>query len=111
MPDPLLSIFARWPEPGAAKTRLIPDFGPEGAAAIYRKLLAHTVEVARASGVAFELRVTGAEPQDFRARLGEDLAGELARAGVSPPVPHVGVEATAAEAQTLLRSAPDRGRS
>ena len=36
--DPLISIFARWPEPGQAKTRLIPEYGPEGAAAIYRKL-------------------------------------------------------------------------
>lgn len=71
--DPLISIFARWPEPGQAKTRLIPEFGPEGAAAIYRKLLAHTVEVARASEVPFELRVTGAEPELFRKALGEDL--------------------------------------
>lgn len=71
--DPLISIFARWPEPGQAKTRLIPEFGPEGAAAIYRKLLAHTVEVARASEVPFELRVTGAEPVLFRKALGEDL--------------------------------------
>lgn len=71
--DPLISIFARWPEPGQAKTRLIPEYGPEGAAAIYRKLLAHTVEVARASEVPFELRVTGAEPELFRKALGEDL--------------------------------------
>ena len=73
MADPLISIFARWPEPGKAKTRLIPSFGEEGAAAIYTKLLAHTVEVARASAVPFELRVTGAAPEDFRAGLGEDL--------------------------------------
>jgi len=73
MIQPLISIFARWPEPGQAKTRLIPTFGAVGAAAIYTKLLAHTVEVARASGVPFELRVSGAEPDAFRARLGEDL--------------------------------------
>ncbi len=73
MADPLISIFARWPEPGKAKTRLIPAFGAEGAAAIYTRLLAHTVEVARASGVPFELRVTGADPDDFRAGLGEEL--------------------------------------
>ncbi len=74
MPDIRLHIFCRWPEPGEAKTRLIPDFGPEGAAAIYAKLLAHTVEVARASGIPFELRVTGAEPDVFRSALGEELS-------------------------------------
>lgn len=73
MADTLISIFARWPEPGKAKTRLIPAFGAEGAAAIYTKLLAHTVKVARASGVPFELRVTGAKPDSFRAELGDDL--------------------------------------
>lgn len=73
MPEIRLHIFCRWPEPGKAKTRLIPDFGPEGAAAIYAKLLAHTVTVARASGIPFELRVTGAEPDVFRSAMGEDL--------------------------------------
>ncbi|RDC60481.1 hypothetical protein HME9302_01689 [Alteripontixanthobacter maritimus] len=69
---PTLHIFARWPEPGQAKTRLIPHFGKDGAAAIYRKLLAHTVETARASGLPFVVRVTGAEPARFREWLGHD---------------------------------------
>ncbi len=73
MPVPVISIFARWPEPGQAKTRLIPHFGPDGAAAIYRKLLTHTVEVARASGIPFELRVTGAAPHAFHEWFGGDL--------------------------------------
>lgn len=73
MTTPLISIFCRWPTPGEAKTRLIPGFGAEGAAAIYTKLLAHTVEVARTSGIAFELRVSGAPPERFREALGEDL--------------------------------------
>ncbi|NMW32898.1 glycosyltransferase [Altererythrobacter sp. RZ02] len=73
MTTPLISIFCRWPTPGEAKTRLIPGFGAEGAAAIYTKLLAHTVEVARTSGIAFELRVSGAPPEQFREALGEDL--------------------------------------
>ncbi|WP_234026955.1 TIGR04282 family arsenosugar biosynthesis glycosyltransferase [Erythrobacter sp. HKB08] len=73
MHGPTLSIFARWPEPGKAKTRLIPEFGEEGAAAIYSRLLAHTVGVARASGIPFELRVTGAHPDAFKSGLGEDL--------------------------------------
>lgn len=73
MTTSLISIFCRWPTPGEAKTRLIPDFGAEGAAAIYTKLLAHTVAVARASGIAFELRVSGAPPERFREVLGQDL--------------------------------------
>ncbi|WP_435418495.1 TIGR04282 family arsenosugar biosynthesis glycosyltransferase [Parerythrobacter aurantius] len=95
MPDIRLHIFCRWPEPGKAKTRLIPDFGPEGAAAIYAKLLAHTVEVARASGIPFELRVTGAEPDVFRTALGEELGvvdqgdGDLTDKLVRVPAPAI----------------------
>ena len=74
MPDIRLYIFCRWPEPGQAKTRLIPGFGADGAAAIYAKLLAHTIEVARASGIPFELRVTGAAPGRFRRAFGDDLS-------------------------------------
>ncbi|MGB7408377.1 MAG: TIGR04282 family arsenosugar biosynthesis glycosyltransferase [Pontixanthobacter sp.] len=69
----VLSIFCRWPEAGKAKTRLIPGFGAEGAAAIYHKLLAHTITVARVSGLPFELRVTGAPPARFRREWGDDL--------------------------------------
>lgn len=76
MPAPMLSIFARWPQPGAVKTRLIPHFGAQGAAAIYTRLLVHTVAVARASGVPFALRVTGGDPARFRAAFGADLAVE-----------------------------------
>ena len=59
--SPKLSIFARLPVPGEVKTRLIPALGPEGAARIYARLLAHTVQVAKDSGLDFELRVTGGE--------------------------------------------------
>ncbi len=72
-PDPVVFIFCRWPMPGEAKTRLIPRFGPDGAAAIYGRLLAHTIAVVRGSGVAFELRVTGAPPAAFRDRFGADI--------------------------------------
>ena len=72
--QPVLSIFARWPEPGKAKTRLIPRFGAEGASAIYRKLLEHTVSVVRASGLPFELRASGAPTSQFRSWLGSDVA-------------------------------------
>ncbi len=70
---PTVSIFARWPEAGKAKTRLIPEFGPDGAVAAYRKLLVHTVKTVRASGLPFELRVTGAEAARFQNWLGADV--------------------------------------
>ena len=83
IPDPSLQpklalpnvvIFARWPEPGKAKTRLIPGFGAEGAAAIYTQLLEHTVNQALASGLAVELRVTGAPLEKFADWFGSRLA-------------------------------------
>ena len=70
---PEIAIFARWPEPGKAKTRLIPALGAQGAADLYRKLLELTVREARASGLPFHLRVTGGDPARFRDWLGADL--------------------------------------
>ena len=69
---PEIAIFARWPEPGKAKTRLIPALGAEGAAKLYAKLLEVTVREARASGLPFHLRVTGDDPARFRDWLGDD---------------------------------------
>ena len=73
MISPRLSIFARLPVPGKVKTRLIPALGEEGAARLYAKLLALTVEVARESGLEFELRVTGGEIGAFQGLFGEDV--------------------------------------
>ena len=74
MTAPRLSIFARLPVPGKAKTRLIPALGAEGAARLYARLLARTVEEAKASGLDFELRVTGGEIAAFHALFGTDVA-------------------------------------
>ena len=90
---PQIAIFARWPEPGKAKTRLIPALGAEGAAAVYRKLLELTVREARASGLPFHLRVTGDDPARFRKWLGTDLDvrdqgdGDLGEKLVRVPTP------------------------
>ncbi len=73
MISPRLSIFARLPVPGKVKTRLIPALGEEGAARLYARLLALTVEVARESGLDFELRVTGGEIGAFQGLFGEDV--------------------------------------
>jgi rSAM/selenodomain-associated transferase 1 len=43
-----LLVFARDPVPGQVKTRLIPALGADGAAALYRQLLGHTLVVAAA---------------------------------------------------------------
>ena len=73
MASPTISIFARLPVPGQAKTRLIPAVGEEGAARVYARLLHHTVAQVRASGVPFELRVTGGEVAAFRQLFGDDV--------------------------------------
>ena len=43
-------VFARAPQPGHVKTRLIPLIGAEGAAALHVRLLKLTLETARAAG-------------------------------------------------------------
>ena len=73
MISPRLSIFARLPVPGQVKTRLIPALGEEGAARLYARLLALTVDVARESGLDFELRVTGGEIGAFQGLFGKDV--------------------------------------
>jgi rSAM/selenodomain-associated transferase 1 len=46
-----LGILARPPVPGACKTRLIPELGADGAAAVQAQLIAQTLQLARASGL------------------------------------------------------------
>ena len=48
----VLLVFARAPRPGQVKTRLIPHVGAERAAAIYRELLARTLQTALHAGFA-----------------------------------------------------------
>ena len=71
MSEHRLILFTRYPTPGAAKTRLIPAIGPERAAALHRRLTERTVAVARAAGLALELRTTGAPAERFRDWLGD----------------------------------------
>ncbi len=52
MADPVaVAILARAPQPGHAKTRLIPLLGPDGAAALQARLIARTVATATAAAV------------------------------------------------------------
>jgi rSAM/selenodomain-associated transferase 1 len=49
--DGRLLVFTKAPRPGAVKTRLMPLLGAEGAAALHRRLIEHTVKQAAAAGV------------------------------------------------------------
>jgi len=46
-----IAVFAKAPRPGTAKTRLIPLLGPNGAAALQRRLLEHTLHTAQAAAL------------------------------------------------------------
>ena len=48
-PRAALAVFGRAPRAGAAKTRLAPALGPEGAARLYSAFLADTLALARAA--------------------------------------------------------------
>lgn len=94
---PVLVLFAKYPVPGFAKTRLIPALGPEGAARVHRHLTQRTVVTLLASGVPVEVRYAGATASAVRDWLGDDVA--LARQvegglterliDASRPAPHI----------------------
>ena len=50
-----VGIFAKPPHPGLVKTRLIPNFGADNAARIYRYCLEYTLEVVRKSELEFRI--------------------------------------------------------
>lgn len=71
-----LVIFARFPSPGGAKTRLIPALGPEGAADLERQMTEHTLSfadrlAARRAGLAVRLHSTGGTAHQFQQLYGE----------------------------------------
>lgn len=95
-------LFTRYPDPGRAKTRLIPALGPQGAADLHRRLTERTLEQVRAAGLPYEIRSTGREPAEVAAWLGTaavadqgdgDLGARLERAG--PPYPTIFIGADA----------------
>jgi hypothetical protein len=108
-------VFARYPTPGEAKTRLIPALGPEGAAALHRRMVERTLAQVRASGLPFELRVTGAEPDAFRDWLGPVHAADQGEGGLgerllraAPPYPVILIGADAPDVGLEhLRAAAD----
>lgn len=112
-PLPRLTLFARFPTPGAAKTRLIPTIGGNAAAALHRTLVERTVIQMRASGLPLEVRYTGETAEAFTDWLGPDIAliaqGEgnlgdrLAR--VEAPALLIGADAPALDAHRMRRAA------
>ncbi len=74
---PHLVLFARYPNPGECKTRLIPAVGPDGAAAIHRKLAERTVRLLQESGCHVTIATTGAETSAFEHWLGPDIEFEI----------------------------------
>lgn len=77
-PSDCLIIFARYPEPGKVKTRLMPAVGAEGAARIYREMAEYTLAQARAAaqmkGVALQLWLTGGHRDALKPWLGQDIS-------------------------------------
>jgi len=89
-----LILFARYPEPGFVKTRLIPVLGAEGAAALHRRLVLRTLRTALAachtSKAELEIRFDGGDERAMRHWLGDgflcrpqsggDLGGRMSHA-------------------------------
>lgn len=75
MAKPLVTIalFAKFPRPGHAKTRLAPLLGETGAAAVHRQLVERTLAVIRASDLPFAVWTTGSDHAAFTAWLGDDV--------------------------------------
>lgn len=73
-----LVIFAKAPQPGTAKTRLIPALGAEGAADLARRMLVHTLQQALAAGVG-PVELCMSPPPGDRAWQGVALPDGVAR--------------------------------
>jgi hypothetical protein len=111
---PRLVLFARYPTPGRAKTRLIPALGPAGAAELHRRLTERTLATLRATGLAVEIRTTGAPTSAFRRWLGAvdcvpqgsgHLGARMRRAAAEGPAILVGADVPDLAPRHLLAAA------
>lgn len=110
-----LVMFTRYPEPGAAKTRLIPALGEDGAAALHRRLAERTIATLDETGLPVEIRITGAPGERFEAWLGGhrrfveqgegDLGARMQRATRPAPVILVGSDCPDLEARHVRHAA------
>jgi len=71
-----LILFTRYPEPGKVKTRLIKHLGPQGSAALHRRLAEGTLDVIRdllgRREVGVEIRFDGGDPELMEQWLGSN---------------------------------------
>ena len=100
--SPRVVLFTRYPEPGRAKTRLISALGEDGAAQLHRVLTERTIAATQATGLALEVRTTGAPVARFVDWLGPlaivdqgegSLGDRLARAAAPYPTIFIGADA------------------
>jgi hypothetical protein len=105
-------IFAKAPEAGRVKTRLIPALGAEGAAALAKEMLERTVAEALASGLEVELcgdpDPTGwyGGPAVLLSGQGPgDLGARLARAAAPGNVLLIGTDCPGLDAERLRSAA------
>ncbi len=72
MSKPALIVMAKWPEPGAVKTRLCPPLRPEEAAALYEAMLRDVLESSSLSGISLFLAFHPDDKEkEFRALAGK----------------------------------------
>jgi rSAM/selenodomain-associated transferase 1 len=114
MPQRLV-LFTRYPEPGQAKTRLIPALGAAEAADLHRRLTEATLATLLETGLAVEVWGTGAPVAAFEAWLGKhtlihpqgsgDLGARMDRALQPTPAILVGSDVPGLAASHILQAA------
>lgn len=76
-----LILFTRYPEPGKAKTRLIPALGAEAAAEIHRQMTEHTLAqvkpLQRSRPLTVEIWFAGGDRAQMQSWLGSDITYQL----------------------------------
>jgi len=72
-----IAVFAKYPEPGRAKTRLIPALGAAGAAALHDEMVRHTLasvgELLSVRDVEARVYSAGADPDAFARYFGTNI--------------------------------------
>jgi rSAM/selenodomain-associated transferase 1 len=75
--EELIFLFLRYPEPGRAKTRLIPELGPEKAAEVYRKMAEQVADIVREFHRPGLEKIAYFDPPDKRAEIREWLGDDF----------------------------------